>query len=304
MKCGKCNYWLIAPLVLLVAACGGKAKKQADGMTQEKETTVRESSTMETIQVGSVNVTWIQDNAGDRPMARSLFPDAGDALIDSLSLRDGVPSTVSVFVVKTDSVVILFDTGLGAADSRLQAGLKSLGMEPSDVRYLYLTHMHGDHIGGLLNGDSVVYARAEVFVPQVECQYWLSQSNGNGQLAARVVDAYGSRLHQFSFTDTTALPLGIRAMAAIGHTPGHSVYSVSGNRLLITGDLIHGYDLQCQDMNISPSYDINPEQAAHARKFFYSLASRKHSIIAGMHLPGNGVLIEVEPVQEMEMQAK
>lgn len=280
MKCGKCNYWLIAPLVLLVAACGGKAKKQADGMTQEKETTVRESSTMETIQVGSVNVTWIQDNAGDRPMARSLFPDAGDALIDSLSLRDGVPSTVSVFVVKTDSVVILFDTGLGAADSRLQAGLKSLGMEPADVRYLYLTHMHGDHIGGMLTAEGeVVFPNAEVYVSKPEHDYWMTASSN--PRAAKTLEAYRNKLHLFAFGDT--LPGGVAAMEAVGHTPGHTVFQVG--RLLVVGDLFHGLALQLAHPEICATYDMDKEKAVETRKRFIRYAQENELTMAGMHLP-------------------
>lgn len=280
MKCGKCNYWLIAPLVLLVAACGGKAKKQADDMTQEKETTVRESSTMETIQVGSVNVTWIQDNAGDRPMARSLFPDAGDALIDSLSLRDGVPSTVSVFVVKTDSVVILFDTGLGAADSRLQAGLKSLGMEPADVRYLYLTHMHGDHIGGMLTAEGeVVFPNAEVYVSKPEHDYWMTASSN--PRAAKTLEAYRNKLHLFAFGDT--LPGGVAAMEAVGHTPGHTVFQVG--RLLVVGDLFHGLALQLAHPEICATYDMDKEKAVETRKRFIRYAQENELTMAGMHLP-------------------
>ena len=283
MKCGKCNYWLIAPLVLLVAACGGKAKKQADGMTQEKETTVRESSTMETIQVGSVNVTWIQDNAGDRPMARSLFPDAGDALIDSLSLRDGVPSTVSVFVVKTDSVVILFDTGLGAADSRLQAGLKSLGMEPSDVRYLYLTHMHGDHIGGMLTAEGeVVFPNAEVYVSKPEHVYWMSAYSN--PRAAKSLEAYRNKLHLFAFGDT--LPGNVVALDAAGHTPGHTVYQAG--KLLVVGDILHGNALQLLYPEICPTYDMDKEKAIESRKRILDYALKNNLMMAGMHFPSPG----------------
>ena len=292
---------------MLAATSCGSSNNNAEQPPLPVATAVCEGVTTLEIDSATTLIT-LRDNAEPSTQPNRLFygkDNKDSAKVEQLSPSGSVPSSIHAFLVKKDNKLALFDTGNGIdKGGKLLSRLDSAGYGPENIDYIILTHMHGDHIGGLLSGDSVVYARAEVFVPQVECQYWLSQSNGNGQLAARVVDAYGSRLHQFSFTDTTALPLGIRAMAAIGHTPGHSVYSVSGNRLLITGDLIHGYDLQCQDMNISPSYDINPEQAAHARKFFYSLAARKHSIIAGMHLPGNGVLIEVEPVQEMETQTE
>ena len=66
------------------------------------------------------------------------------------------------FLVETDGVLILVDTGMGAPDSRLLSGLASLGVTPADIKYLYLTHFHGDHIGGMMKGDSIVFPNAEV----------------------------------------------------------------------------------------------------------------------------------------------
>ena len=217
---------------------------------------------------------------GNNTSGRSLFPDAGDALIDSLSLRDGVPSTVSVFVVKTDSVVILFDTGLGAADSRLQAGLKSLGMEPSDVRYLYLTHMHGDHIGGMLTAEGeVVFPNAEVYVSKPEHDYWMTASSN--PRAAKTLEAYRNKLHLFAFGDT--LPGGVAAMEAVGHTPGHTVFQVG--RLLVVGDLFHGLALQLAHPEICATYDMDKEKAVETRKRFIRYAQENELTMAGMHLP-------------------
>ena len=118
---------------------------------------------VKTLQLDGVQVSWIQDNAKEHFMPRTIFPDASDALIDSLSLQDGIPASMSAFLVETNGVRILFDTGMGAPDSRLLTGLKSLGVEPADIKYLYLTHFHGDHIGGMMKGDDVVFPNAEVY---------------------------------------------------------------------------------------------------------------------------------------------
>lgn len=90
-----------------------------------------------------MKVTWIRDNANDRIMPLSLFPDATKAQIDSLSLQDGVPASVSTFLVEKDGKRILFDAGMGAPDSKLPEGLKSLNMNPADIDYLFITHFHG-----------------------------------------------------------------------------------------------------------------------------------------------------------------
>ena len=79
-----------------------------------------------TLKDGDVTLTWIQDNAEERLMERTLFPDAPDTLVESLGLQDGIPSTVSVFLAVTPDGMILFDTGLGLPDSRMISSLKAL----------------------------------------------------------------------------------------------------------------------------------------------------------------------------------
>ncbi len=96
-----------------------------------------------------VSITWIQDNAEPRFMPISLFPTADSLLFDSLGIREGVPSTVSVFLLEKDGKKILFDTGLGAPGCKLQESLSTLGILPEGIDYIFLTHCHGDHIGGM-----------------------------------------------------------------------------------------------------------------------------------------------------------
>lgn len=90
---------------------------------------------LKTLQLDEVKVTWIQDNAKERLMERTLFADADDSLIESLKLQGGIPSSMSAFLVETGGIRILFDTGMGAPDSRLLSGLASLGVTPSDIKH-------------------------------------------------------------------------------------------------------------------------------------------------------------------------
>lgn len=202
-------------------------------------TSTENASMQEHITLGHIEATAIQDNASPHFMPPDLFPEAGDSLIAALNLNDGIPSSMSAFWVTNDSISILFDTGMGGPQSQLLPRLKSLGISPEEVDYIYLTHFHGDHIGGLMRGDTVVFPNAQLYASKAEYDAWLDMEAGNGP-ATKTMNAYNDRLHLFAFGDT--LPGQVVALAAIGHTPGHTVYRVGD--LLIVGDIIHGAALQ------------------------------------------------------------
>lgn len=236
---------------------------------------------LKTLQLDEVKVTWIQDNAKERLMERTLFADADDSLIESLKLQSGIPSSMSAFLVETGGIRILFDTGMGAPDSRLLSGLASLGVTPSDIKYLYLTHFHGDHIGGMMRGDSVVFPDAEVYASKVEYDAWLKMPADRNAQVLKTMNAYKDRLHLFEFGET--LPGNVVAMNAEGHTPGHTVFQA--NKLLVIADLIHGAALQLEHPEICATYDMDREKAVKSRKYFLQYAKDNGLTMAGMHLP-------------------
>ena len=276
------TYLLCGTAALTLASCGGNAKKQtAESVTRMDTLAVRGDSVYTlALQVGDVQAMWIRDNAADRLMPRTLFPDAPDALVDSLGLAGGVPSTVSTFYVKTSDAGILFDTGLGATDSRLLSGLQTFGVAPADVKYIYLTHMHGDHIGGMLTAEgTVVFPNAEVYVSKPEYDYWMADKANRQQV--KTMEAYQDRLHLFQFGDT--LPGKVVAMDAVGHTPGHAVFQAG--RLLVVGDIMHGAALQKVHPEVCATFDMDKEAAIRVRRHFIHYARENGLTMAGMHLP-------------------
>ena len=276
------TYLLCGTAALTLASCGGNAKKQtAESVTRTDTLAVRGDSVYTlAMQVGDLQAMWIRDNAADRLMPRTLFPDAPDALVDSLGLAGGVPSTVSTFYVKTPDAGILFDTGLGATDSRLLSGLQTFGVAPADVKYIYLTHMHGDHIGGMLTAEgTVVFPNAEVYVSKPEYDYWMADKANRQQV--KTMEAYQDRLHLFQFGDT--LPGKVVAMDAVGHTPGHAVFQVG--RLLVVGDIMHGAALQKVHPEVCATFDMDKEAAIRVRRHFIHYAQENGLTMAGMHLP-------------------
>lgn len=283
MKNKTWRYWVVASIALLLVGCGGGAKKQTNEEASMDSTTMA-CDGLKTLQLDGVKVTWIQDNAKERLMERTLFADASDELIDSLKLADGIPSSMSTFLVETDGVRILFDTGMGAPDSRLLSGLVSLGVTPADIKYLYLTHFHGDHIGGMMKGDSIVFPNAEVYASKVEYDAWLKMSSERNAQVVKTMNAYKDRLHLFEFGET--LPGNVVTMNAEGHTPGHTVYQAG--KLLVIADLIHGAALQLEHPEICASYDMDKDAAVKSRKHFLRYAKENGLTMAGMHLPPPG----------------
>ncbi len=271
---------VLVSLALLLTACGGNAKKQTnEEIIMDSTSIVIEG--VNTLQLDGMRVTWIQDNAREHFMPRTLFPDASDSLIESLSLQNGIPATMSTFLVEKEGAKSLFDTGMGAPDSRLLTTLQALGIYPADIKYLYLTHFHGDHIGGMMKGDSIVFPNAEVYASKIEYDAWLEMPADKKAQVVKTMDAYKDRLHLFAFGDT--LPGNVLAMNGKGHTPGHTVYQTG--KLLVIGDLIHGAALQLEHPEYCATYDMNKEDAIKTRKHFLQYAKDNQLTMAGMHLP-------------------
>lgn len=270
--------YMIVPLFML--GCSVQSK-QKDVITESVEVLNVKENMLSTLELDGMKVSWIRDNAKDRLMPRSLFPDATDAQIDSLSLQEGVPASVSAFLVEKDGKYMLFDSGVGAPDSKLQEGLKTLGVAPSEIDYIFITHFHGDHIGGMMKDGSAVFTNAEVYASKTEYDAWMKMPEDKKLQVETMMKAYGNRVHMFAFGDT--LPCNVIAMDASGHTPGHTVFQTG--KLLVVGDLMHGAALQLKYPDICATYDMDKKGAIKSRKHYIEYARKNNLVIAGMHLP-------------------
>ena len=277
-------------LVFAIAACGDAktAKETATAETAGTETAAQVEGTKTITLSNGASVTWIQDNEGEKLNPRSLFSDASDSLFESLNLPDGIPSSVSTFLVKVDGKYILFDAGLGAFGGQLMNRLAALGVNPDSIGLVYLTHFHVDHIAGLVakddaGNDTKVFKNASVYAGKVEYDAWMNDIPKN-DLQKNIMALYKDSLHLFAFGDT--LPHGVVAMDAVGHTPGHTAFQFAN--LLIVGDLMHGYALQKDHPEINSNYDMDKPKSAESRKRILQYARDNKLLMAGMHLPPPG----------------
>lgn len=279
-----------AAVLMTIASCGNNATKSSADAAQTAAATTTAQPAPEgvtTRKIDTLTLITLKDNDGEKRMPNKLFYGKADsAKVEKLSPEGSVASSISCFVVETQGKRILFDAGNGAAHGgKMLERLRAASIAPEQIDYIFVTHFHGDHIGGLAADGKPLFANAQLYVPDAEYAAWAAMSNDGGKEAVETVDTYGDRLHRFAYTDI--LPLGVKAMAAPGHTPGHTVYQTG--RLFIAGDLLHGFDLQMQDLDICPAYDMDPAKATESRKHFIDYIRQNKLITAGMHFPDNGV---------------
>jgi glyoxylase-like metal-dependent hydrolase (beta-lactamase superfamily II) len=171
------------------------------------------------------------------------------------------------------------------------------------VDEIYITHMHGDHVGGLAVDGKLVYPNATVRADQQEADFWLSKAHMDAAPAERKEGYQGamSMLNPYvaagkfkPFSGDTELVPGIRAVPTPGHTAGHTRYVVEskGQRLVLWGDLMHVAAVQFPDPSVTIHFDTDSVMAATQRKKVFADAAEHGSWVAGAHLsfPGIGHL--------------
>ena len=228
-------------------------------------------------------ITWLSglNNAKNSPT--TLFPKLTPELIKELGLEKGVEGSVSVFLLEAEGKKALFDTGLNVSmGSGVPDRLKELKVSPDEIDYVFLTHFHVDHIGGLVDAkDNIYFKNAKVYTSKEEYDGWIKNMLADkNALQVKIMKIIEKQLICFDFNDT--LPLGVKPLKAFGHTPGHTVYRK--DVLLIIGDLIHGQDIQFKYPEICATYDHDENASIVTRKNILKYAEENKLFIAGMHL--------------------
>ncbi len=188
-------------------------------------------------------------------------------------------------VVRAGTDVVLFDTGLSAES--MAAALGQAGLVADDITVVVITHMHGDHVGGMTDADgNLTYPNARYIGGQVEFDYWMSQDNDT--VKAKVAP-FADR---FEFVgDGASVVSGITGMAAFGHTPGHMVYRIEseGQQLMVMADTANHYVWSLAYPDWEVRFDIEKENAAATRRRLLDMLATDRIPMTGYHMPFPGV---------------
>jgi len=238
------------------------------------------------IDVGDIQVWKLQDREMDMKLSMLSGVEPAEALKVNGG-KDSQISPVNAFLVKTGKHTILIDAGIGNMKDGIMEQMKMAGVEPSSVDLIFLTHVHGDHIGNLTSADGKrMFPNATVRLAKAESDSWLGSQQGQSAQIKKALDPYIQANAYNPFSEGDNLGEGIKAIAAYGHTAGHTIYSFTskGSEFWCVGDLIHFGNVQFKLPKASVSFDGNGKQALESRIEYFTQAAAKHVIVGGAHL--------------------
>ncbi len=251
-------------------------------------------------QVGDMLVTALNDGMFEGSFAMLEGFDTGAAEQLHRERFRAIPPRLAVnsFLIQTDERTILVDSGCGGVFGpdmgKLAGNLAALGIKPGDVDTILCTHLHPDHIGGIVDGaGKAVFPHAELVVHGDDHRFWGDDATLSGAttddmkgyvaLARTAIAAYADRTKLLTAGDALS---GISIVPEPGHTPGHSGWLIaSGNAsLLIWGDIVHMPGVQFAHPEAGMGFDVDSNQARATRRRIMDMAATDRVTVAGMHL--------------------
>ena len=262
--------------------------------------------------VGAWTMTTVHDGFSRRPVEgfvrNAPLPEVQAVLAESFLPGDMLTIPFTITFAQKGETLVVFDAGNGATpatatNGRMIANMALAGIDPARVTHVVQSHFHGDHINGLLNAENGrAFPNAEIIVPATEWEWWTTEGNTTrtpeGQRptfanTARRFAPYQGRIRQIA-AGAEALP-GITAIAAHGHTPGHTIYRiVDGNdQLIFLADLMNRPELMARRPDWQIIFDIDGDAASAVRRRVLDMAATDRIRVTGYHFPfpANGYFI-------------
>jgi glyoxylase-like metal-dependent hydrolase (beta-lactamase superfamily II) len=255
--------------------------------------------------LGDMEIIALNDGVARRPLAAEFVRNAPLEQVQELLKSQGLPTEYidipfTAFLVVAGSRRILMDSGFAdngpPTTGRLLANLNAAGFKPDDIDTVVISHYHGDHINGVRNkAGQLTFPKAKIMVPTVEHAYWMDDAKMNAapeaargafQNARRVFGGLpADQLIQFEPGKDIAP--GIKSVAAFGHTPGHTLFTVEskGEKFAYVADLTNIPQLFARSPDWAVQFDMDANAAREMRRKTFEMIVSEKMMAGGFHFP-------------------
>jgi glyoxylase-like metal-dependent hydrolase (beta-lactamase superfamily II) len=246
----------------------------------------------ETFTLGDFRITSLRDAVNIVPNDGSVFgADVGpkavaEVLKNAGQKTEAIELSVDALLARRGSEAIVIDTGLGPAiPGALASSLSLAGVMPDEVTTVLITHVHSDHIGGLITQEKQsAFKHAAIKISEPDWK-WLQQQPEMAELT-RVIAPQVS-----TFNPGEDVAMGIKSVRIPGHTPGHVGYMISskGQTLLDVGDTVHSSIVSLAKPDWAMGYDTDRAVGRASRREVLTQLATDHQLIFAPHFPYPGV---------------
>lgn len=251
--------------------------------------------------LGGFEVTTILDGAVQIGVQPPFLLNKSEAEIAQISAAANLPASqlengFTPTIVNTGTQLVLFDTGFGAfghdkGAGKLRAHLALAGYAPEDIDIVAFTHVHPDHIGGIVMDGAPAFPNAKLMIGRREFDAWMSGADipeRRAQNREMFLKLIAPLAEKFTFLeDGDSVVSGITAMAAFGHSAGHMMFHLEsdGARALIWGDVANHFVYSVGHPDSPVGFDDDKDMAVATRKRVLDMVSADGLLVAGHHMP-------------------
>src|SRR6202047_223414 len=256
--------------------------------------------------VGAYECTSINDGARSFPLpdtfVKNVPKEEALAAAEAAYMPKGMVTVpFNPQLINTGSKLILIDSGNGVANlepskgavGRTMQNLAAAGVDPKNIDVVLMSHLHPDHTNGIRAADgSIAFPNAEIMVPTKDWEFWMSDENAAKAQSNEMMKNYfanvkkiytgiESKVTKYDWGKEVAP--GITAIAAPGHTPGHTAFAVAsgGSKVLIQSDVTNIPELFLRNPDWHVVFDVDPASAQETRHKFYDMAAAEKATRIG-----------------------